>query len=78
MTAARQRKLQRVVHLVAGAMLLAYVYVPLGSGAEALVRFVVFPALVASGMAMWQAPRIRRVLRRRGVTARKSWERSSA
>lgn len=70
MTAARQRKLERVVHLVAGAVLLAYVYLPLGSEAEGFVRFVAFPILVGSGMAMWQAPRIRRTL--------KTWERSRA
>lgn len=70
MTAAKQRKLQRVVHLVAAVALLGNVYLPLGSEAADFVRFVAFPVLLASGMAMWQAPRIRRTL--------KSWERSRA
>jgi hypothetical protein len=64
MTAAKQRKLQRVVHLVAGAALLGYVYAPLGGELEAAVRMVVFPLLVVTGIAMWQAPRLRRGLRR--------------
>lgn len=65
MTAARQRKVQRVVHLLAGVVLFAYVYLPLSRELEEIVRFVVFPVVVASGMAMWQAPRLRRALKRR-------------
>jgi hypothetical protein len=73
MTAGQQRKLQRLVHLVAGAALLAYVYLPLDAAVEDFVRFVAFPALVASGLAMWQAPRIRRFRR-----TLETWERSRA
>jgi hypothetical protein len=62
--ARRQRRLQRGVHLAAGVMLLAYVYAPLGGELESAVRFVVFPLLVLTGLAMWQAPRVRRALRR--------------
>jgi hypothetical protein len=60
MTAAQQRKVQRGVHLVGAVVLLAYVYAPLESQLQDVVRFVVFPVLIVTGMAMWQAPRIRR------------------
>jgi thiosulfate reductase cytochrome b subunit len=63
MTAGTQRKVQRVVHLAGAAILLAYVYAPLEAQLQDVVRFVVFPALVVTGIAMWQAPRIRRTLK---------------
>jgi hypothetical protein len=63
MAARQQRKLQRSVHLVAGVLLLSYVYAPAPSAMQDLVRFFVFPLLVATGIAMWQAPRIRRLRR---------------
>ena len=69
MTAGRQRKLQRAAHLLTGAMLLAYVYLPAGRELEEVVRFAVLPLLALSGVAMWQAPRIRRALRRRRAAA---------
>ena len=64
----RLRDAQRVVHIMGGLMLGLYVYVPLLGGpvphvAEALVRFVVFPAVVATGVLMWQLPRLRRSLK---------------
>jgi hypothetical protein len=62
-TARLQRRLQRSAHLLAAAILLAYVYVPIGSQLEDAVRFTAFPLLALSGMAMWQAPRIRRAAR---------------
>lgn len=63
MTAGAQRKAQRVVHLAGAAVLLAYVYAPLEAQLQDFVRFVVFPVLTLTGIAMWQAPRIRRALR---------------
>jgi hypothetical protein len=63
MTAARQRRLQRAMHLLAGVALFAYVYLPAGRGLEDSIRFLVFPLLTASGIAMWQAPRLRRALK---------------
>ena len=62
-TAGQQRKLQRTLHLVAAALLLGCVYAPAPSPVQDLVRFVVFPLLVVTGVAMWQAPRVRRFLR---------------
>jgi hypothetical protein len=63
MSPGAQRRAQRRVHLLAGAVLAAYVYAPLGAGLEDAVRFAVFPALAVTGIAMWQAARIRRALR---------------
>lgn len=66
----RLRDTQRVVHLVAGLMLGVYIYIPLVGGSTAhfvtsLMQFVVFPTIVATGMLMWQLPRLRKRLRNR-------------
>jgi hypothetical protein len=66
MTAARQRKAQRVIHLVAALLLIVYAYAPLEAQFQDAVRFLALPALVVTGIAMWQAPRIRRLRRRLG------------
>jgi LmbE family N-acetylglucosaminyl deacetylase len=63
LTAARQRRLERAMHLLTGAILLTYVYLPGGGELEAIIRYVVFALLALSGMAMWQAPRLRRALK---------------
>jgi hypothetical protein len=65
MSPRKQRQAQRAAHLVAAGLLLAYVYAPLDAELEDVVRFVVFPALVLTGVAMWQSGRIRRALRAR-------------
>jgi hypothetical protein len=57
------RRAQRRVHLLAGAVLAAYLYAPLGGDVQDVVRFVVFPILALTGIAMWQAARIRRALK---------------
>jgi hypothetical protein len=51
------------MHLLAGVALLTYVYLPAGRGLEDGIRFLVFPLLAATGMAMWQAPRLRRAVK---------------
>lgn len=63
----RMRDIQRFVHLAAGLLLVAYIYSPLGNldAFESLVQFVVVPAIIATGMAMWQLPRLRKRLRDR-------------
>ena len=65
------RDMQRVVHLVSGLLVGAYIYTPLAdvSAFSALVQIVVVPVLVAAGMAMWQMARLRRLLARRRPTA---------
>jgi hypothetical protein len=63
-TASQQRRAQRAVHLVAGLVLIAYLYAPLEEQLQDAVRFVVLPLLVVTGIAMWQAPRLRRLRKR--------------
>ena len=64
--ARRVRTAQRWVHLTSAALLLAFIYLTpdTGSTLMELIRWVGVPVLVASGIAMWQWPRIRRVRRR--------------
>lgn len=63
----RARDQQRVAHLVAGVVLLSYVYLApaLGAGFTAAVQWVVVPVVIGSGVALWKWPRIRRMLRSR-------------
>lgn len=66
MSSSRQvRSGQRVAHLVAAVLLVGYVYVAplLGGGFESAVRWVVVPAVVLSGMALWKWHRVRARLR---------------
>jgi hypothetical protein len=70
MTAGPQRKAQRIVHLAAALVLLAYVYAPLEAQLQDAVRFFIFALLVMTGIAMWQAPPMRRALKPRMAGAR--------
>lgn len=63
MSPAAKRRAQRRVHLLAGAVLAAYLYAPLGTELADIVRFVVLPVLVVTGIAMWQGARIRHAQR---------------
>jgi hypothetical protein len=69
-TPGRLRRVQRRAHLLAAVVLLAYVYAPLGPELQDVVRFAAFPALALTGIAMWQAARIRRTLRSLRATRR--------
>jgi hypothetical protein len=63
---ARQlRTWQRRAHLLAGLAVVVHVYLDPGADSPlgVAVRWVLLPALVASGVAMWQAPRLRRLAR---------------
>ena len=70
--AAQRRSTQRRAHLLAALLLIAYIYLPLGAALEDIVRFGVLPSLALSGIAMWQAARIRRTLRAMGGSAREN------
>lgn len=61
------RMLQRRVHLLAGLLVVVYIYLAPGldSAISVGVRWLVLPALALSGLAMWQWPRLRRLARRR-------------
>ena len=62
----RVRDLQRAVHLVGGLLVMASIYSPMGDQAilTALVQGVAIPVMVLTGLAMWQAARLRRLLTR--------------
>jgi hypothetical protein len=71
--AKKARDIQRSVHLVASVMLLLYLFTPLGGNEifGVMLRAMVVPVLAASGLLMWQWPRIRRLLvRSAGTPAR--------
>jgi hypothetical protein len=58
------RDAERVVHLVMGVGLLALSFTPLGEGdVGTLLRIVVAPLVVLSGVLMWQHARVTRALR---------------
>lgn len=61
------RDLQRAAHLVAALVLVAHVYASpvLGAGFTVVVQWLVVPALVVSGVALWQWHRLRASLRKR-------------
>ena len=58
------RDIQRITHLVGAAVLILYLYSPLGSAPifTALTQFLVVPLLIATGMLMWQLPQLRKLL----------------
>jgi len=66
-SAARQRVLQRAMHFVAALLVLFLVYAPGGEHVAQMVRWAALPLLLATGIAMWKAPRIRRLLKRMGA-----------
>jgi hypothetical protein len=67
--ARRVRRAQRAVHLMSGGLLLAFVYLTpdQGSVVTEVMRWLVFPVLAATGIAMWQWPRLRRLRHRRAT-----------
>jgi hypothetical protein len=70
----RLRDIQRISHLVGAAVLMIYLYTPLGSAPlfTALMQFLVVPLLVATGMLMWQLPRLRKLLHGKRLTGQVS------
>lgn len=60
------RDRQRLAHLVTGALLVLYVYLP-GTPhpvLQASIRWAILPMLVIDGILMWQWPKVRRLARR--------------
>ena len=64
------RKAERLAHLAWGAILLLYVYGLLPTWGEPVVRWVVVPGLVGSGLAMWFAAPLLRFVRGLGEGSR--------
>ena len=65
------RKNLRIGHLIEGALLMAYVYSPLGdsTAGRIFVRVLVVPAIVATGVLMWKLPALRSRARRQAARA---------
>lgn len=61
------RTLQRALHVVAGIAMLAHIYLTpaAGSLADVAVRWGAAPAVVISGLVLWQGPKIKRRIRSR-------------
>lgn len=61
--AKKRRGIQRMAHLVASVMLLAYLYTPLGENEVfgVMLRVMVVPVIAVSGLLMWQWPRLSRM-----------------
>lgn len=58
----------RYAHLIVALLIGAYIYSPtLGSNSafQALIQFGIFPAIAASGIAMWQQAQLKKLLRRK-------------
>lgn len=61
------RKTLRYAHLGVALLIGAYVYSPTLSGNsafQALIQIGVFPIIAVSGIAMWQQPRLMKLIRR--------------
>lgn len=59
------RQLVRILHLLGGLAIGLYIYSPWGPGTwlEPVVKFGVLPALVISGIILWQQPRFLKLVR---------------
>jgi hypothetical protein len=68
------RDIERRLHIAVGILFMTLVFTPLGEGAPGmLLRFMLAPLLVTSGILMWQHARVVKLLsgsERRRVEAR--------
>jgi thiosulfate reductase cytochrome b subunit len=66
------RNTLRAIHLVVAALVGAYIYSPLGNMEwfAVLVRASVLPALLISGLSMWQMPWLTKMIKRQPVPVR--------
>ena len=62
------RNVLRAMHLVIGALVVVYVYTPLGNVEwfGSLVRISI-PVLTITGLSMWQMPALTKILKRQPV-----------
>jgi hypothetical protein len=69
MNAAQLRRALRLSHIAVGVLLSIYVYSPLHADPllTDIIRYLAIPAVVLSGVAMWQQGRISRWTARRSV-----------
>lgn len=64
MTPRTVRRAERAVHLLWGLLIGLYVYGLLPAWGEPVVRWVVVPGIVGSGLAMWFAAPLRRFVKK--------------
>ena len=70
MKAATERKIMRWVHIILSIPIVGYIYgpvstLPIGS---MIVRWIMFPIVVLSGLWMWKGHLLRKWFRKRKVT----------
>lgn len=60
------RNINRIAHLIEGVFIALFVYSPLRTDDTylAIMQFVILPAIIISGVFMWQQPTIMKLLRR--------------
>jgi hypothetical protein len=68
MTPRAIRKAERAAHLLWALLLVLFVYGLLPAWGEGVVRWLVIPAIAASGFAMWFAAPLRKFVRARSRT----------
>lgn len=63
MKASTERKIIRWFHIIASIPILGFVYGPVSTIPEAanMVRWVILPAVILSGLWLWQGQRIRKL-----------------
>jgi thiosulfate reductase cytochrome b subunit len=67
MKASTERKIMRWVHIILGIPIIGYLYGPVASipTSAMIVRWVIFPLLVLSGLWLWKGHLVRKRLKRR-------------
>jgi hypothetical protein len=65
MNAATERRVIRWVHIVISIPVIGYIYGPVSQIPEAVivVRWIIFPIIVLSGLWLWKGPSVKRWLR---------------
>lgn len=65
------RNLLRIIHLVIGGLVIAYIYSPLGNleWFGTMVRILI-PTLTITGISMWQMPALTKLFKRQPVPRR--------
>lgn len=60
------RNVVRLIHLIIGGAMVAFIYSPLrlNSSFAMIMQFLVIPIAVASGIVMWQQPLVLKLLKR--------------
>ena len=61
------RQVVRFGHIIEGALIAIYIYSPWSSNPafDALIKFVIVPLIILSGIALWQQPKILKLIRQR-------------